>query len=212
MELVGEDWLSQNLGSMLLAVAAIMAASLAAYVATRNHRQQLEHDRQVRRDEHIRDVVDAAITSVSKAVRAATLLSATMQALEIWRDSYGEPSATKPGSDEAADEEELKVKLEPARGDAYNSLVELLQMGARLEMRLGPSHPISTSHAAVLKAMEELHFGASPAGVMEANREPDEVEAEKTRSAALTSAFAEFRRACHSWFTGSELQPIRRVT
>ena len=49
VELVsGESWWHQNSGSLVLAVAAVTAAVVAAYVAIHNQRQQLAHDRFLR--------------------------------------------------------------------------------------------------------------------------------------------------------------------
>jgi len=68
VEVVGERGLHDLLGPALLAIAAILAAGLAAYVAVRNHRAQLAHNRTERDREHARESIRAAAETIAETL------------------------------------------------------------------------------------------------------------------------------------------------
>jgi hypothetical protein len=68
----GPTFLEELIGPALVAVAAIIAASLAAWVARRNHSSQLAHDRQLRDTDYARRSIGLAVENIAEAVDAAT--------------------------------------------------------------------------------------------------------------------------------------------
>jgi hypothetical protein len=68
----GPNFLEGLIGPALVAVAAIIAAGLAAWVARRNHSSQLAHDRQLRDTGYARRSIGLAVEDISEAVNAAT--------------------------------------------------------------------------------------------------------------------------------------------
>jgi hypothetical protein len=67
----GPSFIEEVIGPALLAVAAIFAAGLAAWVARKNHSSQLAHDRQLRDTEHARRSISAAVDHITEALDAA---------------------------------------------------------------------------------------------------------------------------------------------
>lgn len=142
VELVGgESWLSHDLGSILLAVAAITAAGLAAWVATRNHRQQLEHDRSLRKEDHIRDTIDAAVASANDALLTINGFLSNVQTTEVWRETtnqiLGDSTLTDAEQSEAnATNEKWRRELEAERETCHPKLQTMRAVNVRLELRL----------------------------------------------------------------------------
>lgn len=77
IEEAGESFLSSLAGPFLIAVAAIVAALVAAWVAWRNHEKQLDHDRELRDIEHARQSVNAAVETIAEVISAFSHLATT---------------------------------------------------------------------------------------------------------------------------------------
>ena len=71
IEQVGQSFLGTFSGPALIALAAITAAGVAAWVARKNHAEQLAHDRDLRNLDHAHQSVSAAVdtTDWSEAQR-----------------------------------------------------------------------------------------------------------------------------------------------
>ncbi len=70
----GTSFLESLIGPLLIAVAAVAAASLAAWVARKNHGEQLENDRAMRDLEHARRSIGAAVETIQEGIHALTTL------------------------------------------------------------------------------------------------------------------------------------------
>ncbi len=70
----GSSFLESLIGPLLIAVAAVLAASLAAWVARKNHSEQLENDRAMRDLEHARRSIGAAVETIQESIHALTTL------------------------------------------------------------------------------------------------------------------------------------------
>jgi septal ring factor EnvC (AmiA/AmiB activator) len=204
VELVDDGgWFTQHLDSFLLAIAAICAAGLAAYVAIRNHREQLAYDRHLRNQDHIRDTVDAAAAMANETVTAASLFQTQVKRTETLRTQLaaldpdkGVPEELlKATSREVSDAEQ---ELTARDKTLYEALVKMHPMSARLQMRLGESDQITNTYETTRKVAVEAygHIESSLTG----NRQPAERASDATRVDALRDAFNEFRTACHDWF------------
>jgi hypothetical protein len=201
VELVGGgDWLSQNLGSILLAIAAVSAAFLAAWVAKRNVEKELTNDRLLRNRDHIRDTIDGASSVAGDARIAVDDFLETAQALETARDKHaaeeaGGPSIMRRGSFRVREHEEtLDRQLAPTR----EHLARMREMGHRLELRLDEHHLIVTSYKALRAKLREEFGQAQP--VQRTNREQAVRGSDQVRLDAVDSAFGAFRKACYAWF------------
>lgn len=74
MHLLKDQALSRlvSSGSILVALAAVFAAGLAAWIARKNHAEQLAHDRAIRDLGHARQSLSAAVETVADAVDSVT--------------------------------------------------------------------------------------------------------------------------------------------
>jgi hypothetical protein len=68
----GPSSFEELIGPLLVAIAAIVAAGLAAWVARRNHSSQLAHDRQLRDMDYARRSIGLAVNNIAVAVDTAT--------------------------------------------------------------------------------------------------------------------------------------------
>lgn len=165
------SWLSGNLGSILLALAAFGAAALAAYVSIHNQGKQLQHDRNLHKREQTRDSIDAAAGAVSDAVLAVHAYVAS------------NARAPKPVS------KSQNTELAAEKNRALSAMNAIRTTNVRLELRFGDEHQIVTTHEATRVALETMW--KEPAAATEDNDE---------RANAVGNAFVAFRAACHAWF------------
>jgi len=190
VELVGGgSWWHRNSGSLVLAIAAISAAIVAAYVAIHNQRQQLAHDRFLRNQDHIRDTLDKALLIGNEARDAMDNFMAGVQTLEAKRREEVEiPEST----------EEIVEKYEET---TITRLHAMRGAQVRLETRLGKDDPVAVSHKAAFAALHTLlregHDGVS--GLRE--DEVSELDSAREKDAAM--AFSSFQTACHDWLKNS---------
>jgi hypothetical protein len=75
VEQVGGGFFEISIGPLFLALAAVFAAGLAAWVARKNHEEQLAHDRAMRDLSHARQGLSAAVETVADAIDSVTKLS-----------------------------------------------------------------------------------------------------------------------------------------
>jgi len=182
VELVSdESWLRENLGSVLIAVAAIFAAALAAWVANRNHKRQLTSERILQRQDHIREVVDAASVTLAEAHAA----------VHEYRFTQG---GSAQGRSDLFDEAQDKI-------NAIN------HQSHRLKIRFGEEHEIPAANERVGDELQVLlddsvarRGGIHGADTTLAPKDPGEEE----RWASIRAAFKEFREKCFTWFEARE--------
>lgn len=183
-------WWAQHGNALLLATAAIAAAGLAAFVAIRNQRQQLNHDRFLRSQDHIRDTIDAVLVSANEARNIMERLTAAVETMEETRDE-GEDIPPR-----------FFEEAERVRTSSLTNLQGMRAAQIRLETRLGESHPIATSHWDTVMAYGEI-FTESQKGLVE-NRDPAVREKDEDREESARARFVDFQDACHAWFRALE--------
>lgn len=180
-----EGWWAHNSGPMVLAIAAITAAGLAAYVAIRNNRQQLEHDRDMRERAHVRDTIDAAMLGASATIHALSAVTSDLAVKKSHAGTMGEEA------EKTLEEETEKDLLKASSAES-----EMRANHLRLDLRLGSSHPIVVSHGGLREALTSAS-NALLSGIIrkDGERSPEEAH----RIAAL--ALEDFRSACRDWFS-----------
>lgn len=166
-----ESWLSHNAGSLMVAAAAFFAAGLAAYVATRNHRQLLEHDRFLQNKEQTRESMEKAVAAANDAIVSMhTYLNTARKEIE-------------------------NEKSVPTRAEVDEKLYTLETSTALLSLRLGESHTVVDKHAVIAEALRDL-LKVVTASAKDLSQFDQKVPAGRK---AVGKAFADFRQACHSW-------------
>jgi hypothetical protein len=194
-----ESWLSHNSGSLLLAVAAIAAATLAALVAILNHRAQLAHDRDMRNREHTRDSLDAAVANVSTAIDVLGILAGDIGVRDLHVRALGlelgrGDEDSDPSDELARADQELQSEIDAHFARSSESELALRLNHNRLELRFGDSHPIVLAHATVEGKLrsryEDLRLALSRSSTLQ----HDVVDSE------LREAVATFKAACRDWF------------
>ena len=189
VELVSdESWWSENAGSILLAVAAASAACLAAYVANRNHKRQLAHDRDIQNQDHIREVIDAADVSLTDAHSALNEYVFSGGGSEDWRnDLYCE---------------------------AQGKINAISNLTHRLRVRLGEDSEIAMTHDVICDALQDVlddelkRRGGNGGSESSGLTRDDEVEV--ARWAPVKAGFLEFRKECYAWFNSQPEQSFRQ--
>lgn len=184
VELVGgESWLEHN----SVAIAAITAAALAAFVAIANHRAQLRHDRAMRNRDHTKDAIDTAVVAANE--------------LRIRVDRFFAAVKTEEENREAANYSQSDARLKALMEKRQDVLAGLHAMRAertRLEIRLDESDPIVETYVSMFDAFIAV-AKATFAGISE-DRSPELREGDATRKQELRTALAAFQAACRAWF------------
>jgi hypothetical protein len=185
VELVGgETWWTHNGGSLVVAVAAIFAAGLAAYVAIKTHQGQLNHDRRERNRGHIREVLDAAASAAGSARQALIRYTSAIGVVERALKAREKPSKF---SETNATDQQMA---------ALDSVQAMHTELTRLEIRLGREHEVSNAYRDALVALNE---------VMRNDRvpsSPDDLDedAREARIKAINRAFHEYQQVSYAWF------------
>lgn len=94
VEQVGGGFFDVSIGSVLVALAAVFAAGLAAWIARKNHAEQLAHDRAIRDLGHARQSLSAAVETVADAVDSVTKLSSAVSEANARRQDADEIEAS----------------------------------------------------------------------------------------------------------------------
>lgn len=186
VELVGaESWWSNNVGSLLIAVAAFFAAALAAYVAIRTHQGQLDHDRRERNRDHMREVLDAA-AKVSGRTRQAVIRY--QAAIGVVEQALQKEESVEQGRSLCVEEQ----------GRAISEVQAMHTELTRLEMRLGREHGISSAYREALTALNEVmrkvHIPDSADDFEKREQETSR------RDEAVDKAFKKYLAASYAWF------------
>lgn len=188
VELVSNgSWLSENIGSIVIAVAAITAAFLAAFVADRNHKRQLAHDRFLHNRDDTRAVMDAAVEAMSDASEAFT-------------------DYVYMGDSETERFELHNTAQEKINGVKY--------MTDRLRFRMGEQHGITEKHREVATELQKaLNVEIERRGGHLAPQDPPNSEkAREEMWASVKAPYDEFRRACHAWLSELPKRSRRKST
>jgi hypothetical protein len=200
VELVGgESWLSHNLGSLLVGLAAIIAATLAAYVSIRNHKQQLSYDRKIRDRDAIRESIDAAVRGISDLVLQAITLSGNVRTLEETREDFEEVDVND--ADAMARQRALVDQATaPAKATVpvLSAAINTVHADTiHLSIRLGDKHPVPKSQVKTREALKSwvllLNLGLGR------NRTEEELKAAADGQKAFATARRDFESACFAW-------------
>lgn len=197
-----ESWWDKNSGDLLLAVAAIVAATLAAFVSIQNRNKELAQDRYLRDREHVRDTLDATVATMSAAQTAIGNFYVRVKYFEAFRDEQRQIAKAKVPPETAkleAREKEVQEDLGALREKAQPLVQELAVSHVRLGIRLPEDHPIMVEHEAAYGAANEMFTALLP-GVVD-NRPAAEREADTTRNNLRYALNRDFRNACRDWFT-----------
>lgn len=200
VELVSnESWWSQNSGSIFIAIAAIVAAGLAAYVAIRNHHQQLDHDRNMRNREATRTIIDIAVEEIGEAILRTAKFRAQMSAAERAREQLADLSPDDEQKLEAARAEvqEAEKDLLGAVDPAFNAANAMDINTMRLAIRLGDDHPITSHHRQTRDALDKWHDAITRG--LEENRNEAEIDQTQQRLTDFGRARTKFDAACRTW-------------
>lgn len=199
VEIVGESWWHDLVGPALLAIAAILAASLAAYVAIHNHRRQLEHDREERDREHARESIRTIAETIAEtldplgiyeiAVRADDKATKHMETLE---DS-GDERAKK----EAAEQQLQRAeKVDEARDEVADLLIKMTADSIGLRASFGTESPVFQRYRELSRVFNARYKACAPTVEGRKQRELAEKDSEVKKTRAALNAFQE---ACEKW-------------
>jgi hypothetical protein len=179
------------LGPALIAGTAVFAAWLAARTANNRQREQLDHDRDMRDREDIRDTLDGSSERAETCLRGLRGFSAAIQAAR--------PKGSEEELDEA-DAEELRKEVLNAQGQAHGHLQEMIADLIRIGLRFPEEDPITECHMDLHDAYEEWYdaMAADWAGDSDDSKEDAVPQAEK----AAAKAFEQFMLNCRAWFAG----------
>ena len=199
VQLVGEPWWQGLIGPVALAVAAILAAAIAAYVATHNHRRQLEHDRTERDREHARESIRAAaktvgeifepLTAYELAVRADDKATKEVEALETSEDERAKRAAAERQLKRAEKVRDTRVKAEPL-------VVKTMVDSISLRISFGAESAVFQSYRELSLVFKQWFEACAPTkdGRTERDaREDDEANEE------IHHALVAFQTACEDW-------------
>jgi hypothetical protein len=195
VELIGgESWLEHD----SIAIAAISAAVLAALVAILNRRAQLDHDREMRNRDHVRDTIDEVVELTSEAVKATSLFHTQLRTVESKRKQQAMAEVDEE-TFSAGQEEELvsfEEELGTRANHLYEALVALHPVNVRLIMRLGETDAICETFETTRKAIEVFYVEGVPG--LDGNR--DSAQQDNQRKEEVRDSFSTFRYACYGWF------------
>jgi prophage maintenance system killer protein len=191
-----KSWIAENTGSLVIASAAVFAATLAALVSILTQRWQLAHDRHLRNQDHTREVVDAAVARVTDTHSEVSRFLGSVIAVEQVREDVAEDD--QEGEEALAADSQLMKKLKREQDAAYPMVMDLFSLASRLEMRLGDKHPIVEAHRSASDALTDIFLEALP-GTTE-NRDSSAAAEDEARMKTFREAFAELSKACHAWF------------
>jgi hypothetical protein len=185
----GDNWFSHN----AVAFAAITAAGLAAFVAVRNQRRQLAHDRLMRSRDYVRDAIDEAAKAAGEARIAVEEALEARQELEQQRDEAEREEREHPGRFRISGTSDLAEAAKRKRRLAKDSLNRMREARSRLNMRLAEDDPVVVAYEELREALRAL----IPADG--GNRAQDVRDADEARKEAVQDAHAQFRRAGVTW-------------
>jgi hypothetical protein len=198
IELIGggsESWFSHN----AIAIAAITAAGLAAFVAVRNQRRQLAHDRLMRSRDYVRDAIDEAAKAAGEARIAAEGALEARQELEQRRDEIEKAKKENPGGPRLWGISDLVDVADEKRHLAKESLNHMREARSRLNLRLAHDDPVVVAYENLREALRSL-FSVDES--LKENRAQGVRDADEARREAVQDAHAEFRRTGVAWMHG----------
>jgi hypothetical protein len=176
VKLVEEDsalHLIASFGPLFVALAAIAAALIAWRSAGTRLNRQLAHEREIRRREHTRDALDAALEIVGETTRAYADFLVAVELIETRRLHLAIDLDDDDASEDAIAalrEQLIEANLE-LRNEWGSTFLRLEELGAaitRLKLRLGVNHDIPVAAEELRGRWENVRDAFHPA--IELNR------------------------------------------
>jgi hypothetical protein len=198
IEMVGESWWHGLLGPALLAVAAIVAAGLAAYVAIRNHRDQLAYDRAIRDREYGRESIRAATETIVETLDPLNTYELAIRANDK-ATKHAEPVENS-ANEQAEASEQLKRRTKRVRMTRDNVGPLLIKMTAdsiSLRIALGADEPVVKRYRELSKAFNDRFRMCAPTDEGRAKREVAVRDGDP--QAKAKAALEAFQTACEEW-------------
>lgn len=200
VELVGgESWWSHNSGSLLIGLAAIVAAGLAAYVAIRNHDQQLAHDREIRDRDATRQAIDDAVRGITDFVLQAVTLSGHVEALEKARSGLSGIDLSDTDA-RARQKDQIDQATAAARDIVLPVSAATNAVHAdtiHLSIRIGKTHPVTAAQIRFRDSLKKWVLIIDEG--LARNRTAEELQAESQCQQEIGKARNEFEAACFAW-------------
>jgi hypothetical protein len=181
-----ESWWAHNSGSIAVAIAAVVAAGLAAYVSIKNRREELAQNRELNERDHIRNTLDSVLEQIDRIMAANTSVYSRLAA----RDAIESEDARKEWDSEIR--EHLSV--------AQNEEIAMRGRQVQLELRFGLDHPIASSHKELL---DELSDWLSWMGRSLRSADPIDTAVGVESMKSIGKTFRRFRTECRKWFSQS---------
>ena len=193
------------LGPLVILITAIFAAVVAAITAGRRQERQLVHDREIRRDDHRRDALDATLEIVEAAKLAYGQLLADIREADEAR------TMLLIDIDESQDPEEIASLrkqvsswgdgIRPQWDKTFRRVEEFGQSIIRLKLRFF-RHPIVDTAEVLFTKWGEVEKALRPALVR--NLDANEEAACDRLHKEAGKAHARFMTTCATWLTGEE--------
>ena len=183
-----------------------MAATLAAYTAKGNHREQLQHDRAMREDEHTRELLDTIVERAQELFWAVRRWDNELVEMEAKRVSLQarlasglSEEATNSLQVERQDNEEA---ITQSVSNANQHAIEMNLDTIRLILRLGDDHAIVGAHEELKDAVEAAVDMREIAKTR--NRTKEKLVAAEESSEDGKEKLGVFLAACRDWFIDPE--------
>jgi hypothetical protein len=141
VEQVGGTFLEGLAGPILIALAAVFAAGIAAWIARKNHSQQLRHDREMRDLSHARASLSSAVETVVEAVDSVSELTTAVSEANECRKLSDEIGATN--------DEFLTTYQRDDDGDLIDTRTEEMKEAVGPPMRQAEEEAISAEAEAI---------------------------------------------------------------
>jgi hypothetical protein len=232
IEFLGVEWIGdetpvlEQIGPLFVAGAAAFAAWLAAHTAngrqknqlnhdsdrqreqlehdTARQREQLHHDQEMRDREHLRNILETILKSLSRMIVDVVDVSASLVKLEKATTGMREASADE---QKEAMERELKALnevIEKMEGSGSAISATILD-GVRLRLFLPPSDPIVRSYLKLSEALRKWHSILSLDRVDGELQLRDEAQLGESKDARkkCDQLLEEFQNVCQSHFAAS---------
>jgi hypothetical protein len=202
-----ESWWNHNLGALVLAGAAF----LAALITILDRRRALRNDRYIKRMEHFRGRIDEALMALTNTQLVLGRFYATVKVIEDFRAQQRELAAAS-GQEEDGKrleslEKEAKDRLGELRTVTRPAIEELAVTGITLHVRLGSDQDLFERFDGARESAMEFFLSLSDG--VDDNRSDKVRDADAKLNKARYAAQRRFNEACLEWFE-SESPTLRR--
>jgi hypothetical protein len=187
-------------GQIVLAAAAVLGAILTVWEANRRLRQQLAHDRELRRDEETRGMLITVTENVIEAMKVVAAMDSKSVAVDALRESIKEIESDGEDVDPEILKEEARQleELERLTEEAGSLTFGMFGLSASLRLRLPEDDPAVLAYQAVDEALEAWYDALRPARDEYLSKQQREAVDEKLHDAGRL--YREFVGSCQRHF------------